>query len=159
MNLSPVRKETIVSPHHQSEVINQLTLLTTPPVLSKKDETPSALFVGKILKDTFKISLRINSPDNFLPIIYGKVEQTSIGSIVFLKFKLFFSSLMFLIFWSSVCLLAGASLVFIAGETLYGCLAFLIGLINYAVTLTNFNRKVRHSYQVLMEALKIDREL
>lgn len=156
MNLLPVRKETIVSPHRQVEVINQLKLLTTPPVLSKKDEAPSAIFVGAILKSTFKISLRINAPDNFLPIIYGKVDQTSIGCIVFLKFKLFFSSLMFLVFWSSVCLLAGVTLIFIAKETFYGCLAFIIGAVNYVVTMTNFNRKVNQSHQVLMRALKID---
>lgn len=156
MNLFPVREETIVSPHSQDEVINRLKSLTTPPVLSKKDQDPKAVFVGQIFEKSFRLSLKINAPENFLPIVYGIVDKTSMGSIVFLKFKLFFSSLMFLIFWSSICLLACIFLLLIAKEITYGFLALFIGLLNYAVTMFTFNRKVKESHKALMNSLKID---
>lgn len=108
-------------------------------------------FNGWVEDNKFRISKRISHPDNFLPIIEGHIEATSSGSIVFLSFKMFFSALLMLMFWTIISLLLAIFFLFIYHEPIYASIALAVGLIQYTVALLNFNRQVAKSWRTLKE--------
>lgn len=87
MKFKPFEEETIVSALSQAEIITQISKYTHAIT---DDRVPTThIFNGNISKNTFRISLRVNFPQNALPLAIGKIESTSKGSIVFLKYQLF----------------------------------------------------------------------
>jgi len=155
MALLPIKNETFVSPLRASEVAHKLKSSTCPPALSKNEIDPLAVFIGSVKQESFKISLKVNAPENFLPIIYGSIDELSMGSIVSIKFRLFFSSLMFLTFWSGICILTSLFFFLIEENGTYGVIAIAAGALNYFVTLFYFHKKVKESHKALMSVLKM----
>ncbi len=87
MKFKPIEEETIVSARSQAEIISILSRFTQ--VVTGETVPESHIFNGNIAKDSFRISLKISFPQNALPLAIGKIEPTSKGSIVFLKYQLF----------------------------------------------------------------------
>ncbi len=87
MKFKPFEEETIVSARSQAEIITQLSKFTH--LVSDSVIPVRHIFNGNIEKDSFRISLKVNFPQNALPLAIGKIEPTSKGSIVFLKYELF----------------------------------------------------------------------
>ncbi len=87
MKFKPFEEETIVSALTREEIINQISRVTHVPSINK---TPKKyVFNGNVEESTFRISLKVNYPQNALPLAIGTIEPTSKGSIVFLKYQLF----------------------------------------------------------------------
>ena len=158
MEYLPFRSETIVLPYEATEVRNRL-IKVIRPVSDKYQEKKEAiesypyLFNGVFENDQFTISKIIKQPENFLPLITGKVEATSVGCIIFLKYRMFFSTNMFLGFWSVVTFLM--TLLFIIGYNnyLYATVCLGFGVVNYSIAIANFNVQVRQSKKLLNQVL------
>jgi len=154
MIIYPVTEKTIVSNLSTDEIIHQLKLVTSAPALSKKDIEPNSMFLGNVDKDEFNISLKITTPNNFIPLIKGLVDPTKQGSIVYIKYELFFSSKMFLFLWSVVGVLITLFFLFVLKNTTYAAIAIFFTTVNYAITIFYFIKSVDESHSILMEALK-----
>ena len=159
MTLLPLKRETLVLPYSAEEVEKKLWLAVFPvkedePMPDKIDQL--FLFNGWVKNRKFKISRRINSPENFLPLMKGTIEQTSLGSLLFVQFSLFFSSIFFLVFWSVVTLFLTFFFIYFYDIALYGAIAFLLGVGNYVVTMANFNIQVKKSRELLNKVLVDD---
>lgn len=156
MTLFPLKSETLVLPYSAEEVEKKLWHAVFPvkageTMPDKIDEL--FLFNGWVKNRKFKISRRINSPENFLPLMKGNIEETSLGSLLFVRFSLFFSSIFFLVFWSVVTLFLTFFFIYFYDVALYGAIAFFLGIGNYAVTVANFNIQVKKSREVLNKVL------
>lgn len=151
----PFKKETIVSSFSAEEVTRRLELITSSPALSKENLKPNTTFIGQISSGQFRISLRVNRPENFLPLIKGFIDATSMGCIISLHYGLFFSSQLFLAFWTAVCSLVAVFFYFIADQTTYSIIAICAGAFNYIFTTLYFLRKVDESHKELLKALKM----
>lgn len=156
MRLLPLYEETLVLPFHLEETSRKIRLATRP--LEKDVEYPETveerfLFNGWVKENRFRISRKVRHPENFLPIIIGEMEGTSTGSILFIRYRLFFSSALFLVFWSLISLLFCFFLLFIREQYLYGALAGTLGILNYVVATKNFHLQIRSSRQALDKAL------
>jgi len=154
MILYPVTEKTIVSNLSSDELIRQLMLVTSAPALSKKDIEPNSMFLGNISRDEFSISLKLNSPNNFIPLIKGIVDSTKQGSIVYLKYELFFSSKMFLVLWSFIGILITLFFLFVIKNHAYAAISIFFTALNYAITIFYFAKNVDESHSLLLEALK-----
>jgi hypothetical protein len=110
-------------------------------------------FNGKIDLDIFNLSLLVEKADSFLPLIKGRVERTPMGSILFLSYELFPSSMFFLFFWTIASF--GFGLLFIAIEHKWipALICFGICIGNYAFVLHHFKRKVAVSSAILRKLL------
>lgn len=110
-------------------------------------------FNGKIEKDQFHISLLIQKADSFLPLIKGKIEDTPMGCILFLTYRLFPSSTFFLGFWSLVTL--GLTLFFglVQQQTVYAILSLSFGIFNYLFAWLHFKRKIKISQDIFHQLL------
>lgn len=153
MTIIPYKTETVVSTLPANEVLLRLHLATMPA--EKREKGSGAVFQGLIADDHFRISQNLRHPNNFVPLIEGTLDETSHGSIIYIKYKLFFSSVMFLVFWTFITIGAGAFLIFVNSNIWYAALAFGLGGLNYLIVILNFNKQVRISHNLLLEKLNI----
>lgn len=148
----PLKNEIIVLSLDAEEVEEVLWLHTYPveagAIMPDKPEI-DFLFNGWVKHQKFKLSRKVRSPENFLPIMKGRIEETSLGSLVFVQYSLFFSSNFFLIFWSVVTLLLAVFFVAFYNMVLYSIIAFGVGVSNYVIAVANFNIQVKKSSQLL----------
>jgi len=152
----PYRQETIVSSHHAEDLARRLGSVTRAK--RTEDWMPAAaedamLFNGQVKNRRFTISRKVRRANNFLPLMRGRIEPTSIGSIVFVRYQLFLWTLSFLIFWLVVTCLMAVYFFFYEKIYSYAAISLLLGLTNYAIALLNFNKQVRISSQSLRDVL------
>jgi hypothetical protein len=151
MILFPIISETLVLPMPPEEVFFRLQKVTRPDAEHPVPE--DYRFNGVVENDRFRISRRVDAPENYLPLMAGDVEATSMGCIVFLTYRLFFSSFMFLVFWSIITLLLGVFFLVYPKEIHYALLSFGAGFTNYLLTIINFRRQRRMSREVFLRTL------
>jgi len=143
MNFVPYYFETLVLPFPSEEVFDIINLNTITRHASQ--EYKDQLFIGSISKRKFRIYERLNRPDNFLPVIRGRIESTSKGCIIFTSYNLLFSTALFLSFWTIVTLFLFILFLFEFNQILYAALSLLACILNYVFASNQFNRKVKKS--------------
>lgn len=155
MYLFPYKRETLVLPLDAREALALIDHATEPVSRVPSKGNSKFLFNGVILEDTFNISKKVNYPQNYLPIIEGRIEATGRGCIIFLKYELFFSSKMFLGLWSVLSILIGLFFFIYVEKQTYALASVGAGALNYIVSLLNFQKQVKESNKALCEALHL----
>lgn len=155
MNFLPIHNETLVSPLSSHALIKRLSM-STAPVLKQAISKGESTFQGVLEDDKFRISQQLRQPNNYVPLIEGEIETTRRGCLVFVTYKLFFSSFLFLAFWSVTCLGLCIFLTLGVQNYLYAALAIGLGILNYVITMLNFRKQVAISHALLLDTLNID---
>ena len=157
MRIFPKYSEVLVSACSNEEVERKLLAVTKRVnYLDRSNATNEPyLFNGQVNGDRFCLSLIINNADSFLPLIRGRVEPLKTGSILYLSYSLFPSSMFFLAFWGLVTL--GAALLFIIMEQewLYAAACLAAGAGNFAFAWSYFKRKLKQSQQIFHQMLSL----
>lgn len=156
MQLWPTERETIVSSLSAQEVAKRLQRVTQPSPRSEGLLTPyqsDYIFNGTVGTDSFRLARKIIRPNNFLPFISGTIEATSQGCLIFVRYRLFAATTIFLIFWSVVTI--GFAWYLTTYERLYhyALLSLAVGIANYAVAVLNFKKQLVISRRLLRETL------
>lgn len=156
MPFFPHQSEVLVSPQSKIEVMNNLGKVTKNMNFLAYDalKENTHLFNGTILENSFSLSLVIDRADSFLPLIKGKIEDTPMGSILFLSYSLFPSSAFFLGFWTVISLLLCLFFGLITGNYIYAVICFGFALLNYGFAWAHFKRKIKISQQVFHQILE-----
>jgi hypothetical protein len=110
-------------------------------------------FNGFFKKNEFRIFRALQAPQNFIPLVVGKIEPTSKGCIVFLKYKLFLSTRLFLVFWVSVCFFFTFFFLFYYQNTLLAIISLILGLLNYVIAVAGFRMHLKKTREELHEVL------
>jgi len=156
MKFLPTESETLVLPYSGKEVFGRIRRVTRPmePYLPLSAQEENFQFNGVVEADEFRLSRKITRSNSFLPIIIGKVAPTSKGCLVFLSYKMFSSTLIFIGFWSVFTLLIAAYFFFF--EELYGyaAIAVSIGLGNYIIALLSFQKQIGISRRLIRLTLE-----
>lgn len=152
MLLFPYQERTLVSSFTKEEVIGKIASRTR--ILKEETLVDSPLFNGRFTNGQFRLSLFVRSSQNYLPLVNGKVEDTSLGSILFLELRLFPAAKLYLIFSSLMALLIGLTFLLIAGSILAGVVAFGLGVANYLLMAVNFRRKAKETISALEAILE-----
>lgn len=153
MTLLPNHYETFVLTQPSLEAIQKIHKVTTTKVLLQNQEGVQYRFSGWVQENRFRISLKISKPNNYIPLVVGKIETTSSGCIVFVSYKLFPVTRMFLIFWSLFIALAGILASYQYQSFLYAVSSMLILGIIHWVTWSNFKIQLKLTRQTLLEVL------
>lgn len=153
MTLLPNHYETFILTQSSLEVIKKIREVTTSRVLFQNLEGTQFRFIGWVKENRFRVSLKISRPNNYIPLVAGRIETTSSGCIVFVTYKLFPVTNMFLVFWSLFILLAGALAGYQYQSPLYllGSL-LLLGLVHW-ITWSNFKIQLKFTHKALLEVL------
>lgn len=151
----PYFSETLVLPVQAKEVTDKLFTKVLPEqeVMSFEKSLEEYLYVGTTGTSWFIIYRKLHQPDNFLPLIYGRLEGTSVGCILFLTYKLFKSTIIFLTFWSFISL-SLSSYLFSQKLFFEGSVTLLLGIGNYFVTIANFNRNLVKDRNLIRKLLE-----
>jgi len=160
MQLWPAKSEMFLSPLGQEEIIRRMKLAVKPVKFQSYQnrslgdiEEEAFLFNGKVGKSGFAISQIVNRPNNFLPLIKGKIEGGESGSLVHLEFGLFPSVKYFLVFW--IVLMCLFSIISIAqkDDLLTVIFPLIILIASYALILSRFNDAYLKSRRELMRLI------
>ncbi len=156
MHLRPHYSETIVLAYAVDEVMrlfSEATERQKEPILEDKD-VDKVYFNGKINPTNFLISRKIQNPENFLPLIKGRVEPTSHGAILFLEYRLFFSTRLFLGFWTLLTVLGGSLLFFLKLNPEMGLYLISFGILQYLLCMFFFQRQVDKTRDLIYKLLQ-----
>ncbi|MFZ1805794.1 MAG: hypothetical protein WAU36_01150 [Cyclobacteriaceae bacterium] len=153
MTLLPSHYETFVLNQPSLEAIQKIQKVTTNKVLLQNQEGTQFRFSGWMRENGFRISLKISRPNNYIPLVVGRIETTSSGCIIFVTYTLFPVTKMFLLFWSLFIMLAGFFTSYQYQSFLYLTLSFIILGVVHWVTWSNFKIQLKLTRQTLLEVL------
>lgn len=151
----PNSSRTIVTILELSEVYDRLRSATTKQALTQNSISARKIaFVGTIQPDRFTISLKVTRPNNFLPVVRGRLESTHSGCLIFMKLGLFPSTRTYLIFWLLFVLVAGLIVSRQYESPLLLAAPLLLDLIILWIAWANFNMQLRFTMRALDEVLE-----
>ncbi len=149
ISLLPAHHETIVLPHPAEKIVEIISTATSNKPFRQANE--STLFFNGWVKDNrFRISLRGQRVNHYLPLIIGQIESSSSGSIVFMDYKLFPSTRLLLTLWT-ILLTFGCVVVSFQLKNIFYLLAGAAGiLLLYAVAWSNFRLQLRPAREAFL---------
>lgn len=153
MTLLPNHHETFVLTQTQETVVFKIQNTTTSKILLQNQQGTKYRFTGWIKDDRFRISLKIDRPNNYIPLAIGRIDSTSSGCLVFVNYTLFPITKMFLVFWSLFIVIAGIVASYQYQSVLYGAVSFLLLGIIHWITRSNFKIHLKIMRKVLLEIL------
>jgi hypothetical protein len=153
MNLLPYQNSILVLPFTAQEIVYKLRPKVKPfsseEYLYRKPVDTFA-FNGWIRDNKFRISRRITHAENFLPLILGRIESTSKGSILFITYRIFPTTLFFMGFFCLVMLAVASFYALTEKDWLTAGFMLLVTLGIYSISILDFNQKVKVS-KILLE--------
>jgi hypothetical protein len=156
MNLLPYKNSILILPFRADEVEYKLRQQVKPVANDPSLALPLTtdfLFNGWIGDYKFRVSKRITHADNFLPLIVGKIEATSKGSILFITYRMFPSTLFYLSFVSLMLLLTCLFFLLVEKNWITSACLFVLLLGIYLISVLDFNQKVGISRKLLEKTL------
>ena len=151
INLLPSHDETLVLPLSAEEVFTRFSRVTRNDLAVIQDK--SILFSGWVKEDRFRISMKVNRPNNFLALIKGRIESTSSGSLIFLDYQLFATTKLFVMFWLLFTLLFTAIVSFQFASFWYLLSGLTIAIGIYWITWSNFKIQLKIAREILLRVL------
>ncbi len=158
VNLLPFHNETLVSALTKEEVLGHLRRVTREVNFldARTLQDSNIRFNGIIGREEFRVSRAIKRGDSFLPLMKGEVESTPRGSIIFVKYSLFPTTILFLSFWSAV-LLAFAAYYLVGLQNInYGSICIALAVLNYGLGIYFFQRQVKASRELFLELINLE---
>ncbi len=95
----PHASRTLVTILQPEEVFDRIRKVTTRQLLTQNLAPEQIRFTGAVQPERFAISMRVNRPNSFLPIVRGRIEATHSGCLIFMKAVLFPSTRVYMVFW------------------------------------------------------------
>lgn len=150
-SLLPSHYETLVLPLSAEEIFSRFSRVTKNDFSSIQDK--SILFSGWVKEDRFRISMKVNRPNNFLALIKGRIESTSSGSLVFLDYQLFPTTKLFVTFWLLFTLLFTPVVSFQFSNAWYLISGWTVAVGIYWITWSNFKIQFKIAREILLRVL------
>lgn len=96
-----LNQRTYILPYRKEQLLRYLQQLTKPygEKPKRRKDYEKYRFTGKIENNKFQLSRTVLEPNNFLSIAEGKIEATSKGCFVQIKYKIFTFTKVLIWFW------------------------------------------------------------
>ena len=130
-----------------------LTLAAEEVAQRLKNGVSDQIFQGAVADTKFRINVRVIRPTQFQPVIKGRVEATSRGSILFLQYSLLPSTQVYLIFWSAVMLTASGFAAYAEGNVLWVGVGVAMAWVIRSIAYSNLKLQVAPARSRLLEQL------
>lgn len=152
MKWLPFSRETLVSSKSKEEILERLEAVTQ---VIQPEGLPEIrpFFYGSVGANGFRLSRAIDKGDNFLPLVIGTVEDTPRGSIIFVRYRLFASTLFFLWFWTAILLCFSIFFFLVFQQSLQGGVCLFLMVVNYALVVFFFHRQLGTSKKLFQEVI------
>lgn len=150
MTLLPAYPETLVLPYKANEIYDRLRAATSNKPFIQPDEK-ALHFNGWVTPDRFRISRRIHRTNYYVPLITGKIESTSSGSLILLEYRLFPTTRYLMVLWT--VLLPICTLVVSKNPWTFLISLAMVGLL-YLVVWFNFKMQVTTSQELIHHVVR-----
>jgi len=148
ISLLPSYRETLVSNRPAKDVLQRLAVSTSTKPFLQPDE-PELLFTGWVMDDRFRISLRVRRANHYLPLVVGRAETTSTGSILMLRYTLFPTIQLLLKLWT-VLIALGVGISTFQHKTIYALwIASGMLFLMYFIVWSNFRMHLATTKEVI----------
>jgi hypothetical protein len=148
ISLLPSYRETLVSNRTTKDVLQRIAASTSAKPFLQPDE-PELLFTGWVLDDRFRISLRVRRANHYLPLVIGRAETTSTGSILLLRYTLFPTIQLLLKLWT-ILIALGVIVSTIQHKTIYALwIAAGMLFLMYFVVWSNFRMHLANTKETI----------
>ena len=121
-------------------VLQRFTKATTTRV--GEVGAPSKVLAGWIKDDRFQLILRQRRPNSFMPMVEGRVDPTSTGCLIFLRYKLMPITRMYLVLWTIIALGSGLFLAIFYARFLISLASLGTVMLIHGIAWANF--KIHH---------------
>ena len=132
------------APTHEREV-----LMSAEMVYLRRKPINSFIFRGVFKNNSFFLQRQTNYPEHFNPLLTGKIEATSKGVILFVKYQLPGGVLFIFLLSTLIFMLVLGVFVFFQQNIVHSILALLFYLGSYTVMMLNFQQKLKISRSAL----------
>lgn len=152
MRFFPHDRQTVVSPYTPEEIRNKFeTALENEriadPFLRRakiwSGERTGYRMQGKLTKSGFRVSLLRQMPEHFMPEAMAKMEPTSQGTLVFIRYRLPGGTRFFLGLSVGIALFVSGVFLLLQKNVFSFVLLAVFALGSYSVLLLNFEQKLR----------------
>lgn len=151
----PRHEETLILGLQPTEIMQTLRQSTKPADERRhKNDHERYAFHGTLSEHGFDLAPTLAYPSNYVPRIRGRIEGTSLGCIITLKYRLFPSTKLFLVLVSAMLFTLVLLFTLAFPNVLYALSALLAGLGNYWITLTSFHKQTSEAHKRLLRLLE-----
>ena len=152
ISLLPAHHETLVLPKPAAEVYQILSAASSHKLFIQPDEK-KLFFNGWVKETRFRLALRQRRANHYLPLVVGKIEATSTGSLIFLDYKLFPMTRLLLTLWTLFLILGFLTAWYQTKNILFlpGGLALI--LLIHAIAQSNFRLQLKPTREALHQLL------
>jgi hypothetical protein len=149
ISIFPNDSETFVIPESSAKVLGRISNELQKPFTGIRGET----LTGSLHGPRFLLTIQLRRQHLFMPVVNGSVEETSKGSIVFMKYSLFPGTRLLLLFWTVILTIAGGYISYQSRDPwlFAGSIALLIFF--YVIAWANFRLHVKTSQKIIYKIL------
>jgi hypothetical protein len=149
IRLLPAYDETFVLTLSSDEVMRRIHDVTSMTV-----ETDRPIFFnGWVKGERFKIALRHKRPSSYNPLISGRAEGTSQGTILFMRYQLMPNLKLMLMFWLMLIALGSLIISFQYKNILYLLGGVGVNALLYWIVRSNFQLQRQEARRALLRVL------
>lgn len=154
MKFYPYEQETRLVRHSQ-EQLQEVLKKYVQPIKKKPDaeKVKDFLFNGLWYSETFSISLKLKTPNNFIPIIHGSCINSDEGTLIQLTYQMFPATKRLLMFWTVLTVLITLFFIVLYQAWMYGAISFGFCLVNFILSRENFKTQLNKSKRMLDKML------
>lgn len=142
ISLLPAHHETIVLPH-PAESMNDIIAAATSNKPFRQSDESKLFFNGWVQENRFRLSLRGQRANHYLPLVIGHIESTSSGCILFIDYKLFPTTRLLLTLWTVLLTLGSIMASYQLKNMLYLGGGGAGILLLYAIAWSNFRLQLK----------------
>jgi hypothetical protein len=142
----------VVLPKPASEVYQILARATSHLPFVQLDE-PKLHFNGWVKEARFRISLRQQRANHYLPLVVGQLEATSTGCILFLDYKLFPMTRLLLTLWTILLVLGSLTIWYQTKNIFVLPSGLVILLLIHFIVRANFSLQLKLTHTTLHNLL------
>lgn len=164
-NFFPYLNTTIVSSYSPSEIKQKLerhirprtsplpyTMRSEITYLGQRLNNPYNL-EGWVKEERFRVYKSSPYPEHFSPLAIGKMEKTSMGSIIFIHYRLLSGTLFFFVLATLIFSLVALVFLFLQKNWMSFSLTLVFYLGSYLVMQLNFQQKLKITRNLLEKIL------
>jgi hypothetical protein len=146
IQLYPIENETLVFSESREEIFLRLVKAVNNPI---PDQGIPKTLKGWVEEDRFELTISLRRQHLFMPLIRGRIEQTSKGSLVFLSYMLFPATRLLITFWSLITPLVSFFIAYKYGNYWLVSLFILFIVLVHWVARVNFRLHFNSTRNIL----------
>lgn len=156
ISLLPSYSETIVTSLLPVDISERIERATANTVYWNEELklTHNKPFYGFVHQHHFQIALRNMRLFSFSPLVFGAIETTTNGSILFLRFRLFVLTRVMLVFWTILIVSGSFFVAWYQHSGWYIAGAFLLTGFIHWVAWSNFKMQLKPTRQAILQMLE-----